>query len=858
MNFLQIAGRDIKTIFKNRIIRVSIIAIIIVPLLYSLLYLDAFWDPYSKLENMPVAVVNLDKGTVVDGEKVNYGDGVVDNLRDSTEVGWKFVSEEEATKGLEGNDYYAIFEITDDFSEKVVSAKEGTPEMAGLKFICNEKKNFLAAQVSTKIQSALKEKITSTITNNYVKVAFDNLYKAKDGMTEAADGSKKINDGVKTLNGKIPELVDGVTKLKDGSEKANDGQIKLNFGINDLYNGIGEAQAGVKRLNNGLSDLNGKVPALVSGITQLYNGSNLLTNNKGKDTTAYKAGMQELVKGTQDFYTGYKTQVVPGIWQVKAGADLILTKMSEGSEGIALLSKGASECKTFSPAIAAGSTQIKVEYSKVESGVNKVIESTKASKTTMEKISGDLQAAYAETDETKKNQEIAVALGELKAYNDHYNVNDAEGNTPEQQIKNLSQGLSDLQEGINKYDVNIINYTNGVTKLSDGTSDLITSVGNVQKGVSQISNGVVNLQGKLASDFAPGFVKANEGAIKLNDKFTGINDACIGINEGLAKMNENVPSLSQGAPQLYSGSNDLLDGVNKLYDGSSKAVDGSKDLVDGQGQLKDGISTLNSKVPDLKDGITKLYDGTSELATKLSDGATKLDKGLVNTSGDMADFVSKPVEMKVEPINAVPNYGTGFAPYFMNLSLWIGAIMMFFVISSKTDEYEGVSRVHKALGKYLSFAFIGVIQAVLVGIAVLWLGLKPESVPVYFGILIFCSLVFISIVQFLISIFGDAGRLLSIVFLILQLTACAGTFPLELVPGFFKVLNPFMPFTYAVEALREICSATVINYGIIAKDAGILGIFFVIFLGGSIILKHTGDKIQKIMEGKKEEAFENQ
>jgi putative membrane protein len=193
----------------------------------------------------------------------------------------------------------------------------------------------------------------------------------------------------------------------------------------------------------------------------------------------------------------------------------------------------------------------------------------------------------------------------------------------------------------------------------------------------------------------------------------------------------------------------------------------------------------------------------------------------------------------------------------MNLSLWIGAIMMFFVISPKTDEYEGTSRVHKALGKFLSYAFIGVLQAVLVGVAVLFLGLKPGNTPLYFGMLIFCSLVFISIVQFLISLFGDAGRLLSIVFLILQLTACAGTFPLELVPSLFKVLNPFMPFTYAVEAFREICSASVMNYGIIAKDILVLGIFLVVFLGSSIIFKHAGDKITAVIEGKKEQAFEN-
>ena len=221
----------------------------------------------------------------------------------------------------------------------------------------------------------------------------------------------------------------------------------------------------------------------------------------------------------------------------------------------------------------------------------------------------------------------------------------------------------------------------------------------------------------------------------------------------------------------------------------------------------------------------------------------------------MGRFVSSPVELKIEPINAVPNYGTGFAPYFINLSLWIGAIMMFFVITTKTEEHKEASRFAKAFGKYLSFGFVGILQAVLVGIAVLLLGLSPTNIPLYFVSLVFFSLVYIAIVQCLISLFGDAGRLLSIVLLILQLTACAGTFPLELVPHLFVVLNPFMPFTYSVEALREITSASVINYSVVFNDLAILGAMLVTFLTSSIVFHRLGEKMQSAIEGKKEEAM---
>ena len=134
------------------------------------------------------------------------------------------------------------------------------------------------------------------------------------------------------------------------------------------------------------------------------------------------------------------------------------------------------------------------------------------------------------------------------------------------------------------------------------------------------------------------------------------------------------------------------------------------------------------------------------------------------------------------------------------------------------------------------------------------LGLKPTNIGVYYLTNIFLSLVFVAVVQCFISLFGDAGRLLSIILLILQLTACAGTFPLEVLPKFFKALYPFMPFTYAVQALREVISADVINYSIVGKDLLILGLILVIFLAISVSLKKVGEKITSAIEGRKSDV----
>ncbi|MDZ5016921.1 YhgE/Pip domain-containing protein, partial [Clostridium perfringens] len=145
-------------------------------------------------------VVNKDEGTILDGDKVNYGKDIEEELRGNNEIGWVITSEEDAKEGLEGKEYYAKVVIPKDFSSKVIAAKDGAPKVAKIEFITNDKKNFLAAQINSKVEGELKANITKTITNNYVEVAFDSLYEAKDGLTQAADGSKQIYDGLSTMN----------------------------------------------------------------------------------------------------------------------------------------------------------------------------------------------------------------------------------------------------------------------------------------------------------------------------------------------------------------------------------------------------------------------------------------------------------------------------------------------------------------------------------------------------------------------------------------------------------------------------------------------------------------------------------
>ncbi|WP_346921044.1 YhgE/Pip domain-containing protein [Clostridium sp. UBA7339] len=851
MNFLKIAGKDIKSIFKNRFIRVSVIAIIIVPLLYSLLYLDAFWDPYARIQDMTIAVVNEDGGALLDGKEVNYGEDIVENLKGNEEVGWDFTSNEKANEGLEKQGYYAKFVIPKDFSKSVVAAKEGKPQVADLQFVCNEKKNFLAAQINSQVEKLLKEEIVGTISNNYVTVAFDKLYEAKDGFIKATDGSEKLYNGIGELNEKVPMLAEGANQLGDGSAQLKNGQGALNSGI--------------KSINNGLSEVNGKVPTLGPGVEKLYNGSQELKNglseanskvsNLSPGVNKLYDGSGALTGGSKSLYSAFNTRIYPNVNLLKDGANKLNGKLKDGESSVKKLKEGGEKLKTASDDVAASSTAINKGYQEsVKGGVDKLISGVNKSSEKMKDISEDIITAVNSNPEVAKDPNIQAALVNIQA------LNEATSETPKQ-IQELQAGTKKFGDNLGEFNGSVNEYTGKVNGFATGTVALTDSVSDIGVAVNKISGGLNSLEAGLNENTKDSF---GYGLKSVSDNM----DA---LNSGLGELKNNIPALSGGIQALYNGSSEiygglgqlrsniptLSGGIQALYNGSNQLVDGSNALVDGQNKLNDGVSELTGKVPQLEDGVDKLYKGSNELATALKDGAGEMKSGLKNSSEEMGDFVSAPINMKNEPINKVPNYGTGFAPYFISLSLWIGAIMMFFVISAKTDDDANLSKFDKVIGKYLSFGFIGLLQALLVSAVVMGLGLTPTSTVMYFVSIVFLSLVFIAIIQCLISLFGDAGRLLGIVLLILQLTACAGTFPLEIVPKFFKVINPYMPFTYSVELLREVISANTINYGIVGKDFLILGIVLLVFLTISIVFKNAGENLQNIIEGRKGKSVKN-
>ncbi|WP_159102354.1 YhgE/Pip family protein [Caldalkalibacillus mannanilyticus] len=168
---------------------------------------------------------------------------------------------------------------------------------------------------------------------------------------------------------------------------------------------------------------------------------------------------------------------------------------------------------------------------------------------------------------------------------------------------------------------------------------------------------------------------------------------------------------------------------------------------------------------------------------------------------------ASPIEIKHEKRADVPNYGTGFAPYFLSLGLFVGALLLSIVFPLREPAVKPASALHWFIGKFVTIALIGTGQALIACVALLYgLGIEVVNVPYFFLFAVITSITFMALIQFLVTTLGDPGRFIAIVILILQLTTSAGTFPLELLPSSLQVFNHWLPMTYSVFGFKEVIS----------------------------------------------------
>ncbi|QWG43824.1 YhgE/Pip domain-containing protein [Bacillus mycoides] len=859
MKWHKLLSKEFAEIIKSKKILIPIIAVLFVPILYAGMFLWAFWDPYEQLDDLPVAVVNLDKGAELDGKPIEVGKGLVDNLKDNKSFKWEFVSEKEAKEGMEGRKYYMLVRIPDDFSSNATTLLQDDPKPLNLEYIPNESLNFLSSQIGGTAIEKIKGEVSSTLTKTYAEKMFDSIKdvskgladgadganKLHDGASELHDGSSKVTDGLHTLQGKSGEMKDGVQKLADGSNKLQDGSGKVTDGLNTLNSKTGEIQTGIGKLQDGsgkvtdgLNELNSKTGEMQTGIGKLQDGSQKVT--AGLNTLVSKTG--ELKTGTNELSNGME-QLVGGQSQLEGVSQKIEKGLQELNSTVKNSVAGLEKAQSNIPSIL---NTVNEKMTGAEENVNQLNEFTQST-------AGD--AKNAAQDVANLQKQIESLPKEYQEQLQPYITNAAKSAATVQQkaigvaggTNKLNEEVKQLKGAINQTTSDAQNKLPNTEKLQSLTSG-IEELASAQKGFVEKFHG-----------FGEKLNTAKEGANTFKNEsgqlIAGINQLADGsgqVTGGLGTLSAGANQMAGGVNQLADGSSQVTGGLGTLSVGTNKIIGGVNQLADGSGQVTTGLGTLNgglnnmatgstqlidgvNKLTDgsgkVTDGLVKVNDGSGELAEKLGEGAEKT--GEVKGTDKTYDMFASPVKVKVEKIAEVPNYGTGFTPYFLSLGLFVGALLLSIVYPLRDTVGVPKSGFSWFISKFGVLLSVGIIQAIVADVILLFgLGVEVQSIPYFILFSIITSLAFIALIQCLVTAFGDAGRFIAILTLIMQLTTSAGTFPLELIPKYLQPFNAWLPMTYSVSGFKAVVSSGDFNF--MWQNIGILMIFIVVLSLGTI------------------------
>ncbi|WP_144488770.1 YhgE/Pip domain-containing protein [Bacillus thuringiensis] len=803
MKWNQLLRKEFTEIIKSKKILIPIIAVLFVPILYAGMFLWAFWDPYKQLDDLPVAVVNLDKGALFDGKPIEVGKGLVDNLKDNKSFKWEFVSEKEAKKGMEGRKYYMLVRIPDDFSSNATTLLKDNPKRLNLEYIPNESLNFLSSQIGGTAIEKIKTEVSSTLTKTYAEKMFDSIKDVSkgladgaeganelhDGSSELHDGSSKVTDGLHTLQGKSGEMKDGVQKLADGSNKLVDGSGKVTAGLNTLNSKTGEMQTGIGKLQDGSQKVTAGLNTLVNKSGELKTGTNELAAGMEQlvgGQSQLEGVSQKIEKGLQELDSKVKSSAA-GLEEMQAKVPTILNKVNEKIDGA---EKNVNQLNGFTQSTAGDAKNAAQDVANLQ----KQIESLP--KEYQEQLQPYVTNAAKST--ATVQQKVAVVSGGTKQLNEE--VNQLKGE--------INQKASEMQNKLpNSGGINTL--TDGITKLMNAQNQFVSKFHGFGEGLNNAKVGANKL---------------NKGSDQLIDGVNQLADGSSKVTGGLGTLSAGANQMTGGITQLADGSSQVTTGLGTLNGGLNKMSTGSTQLIDGVNKLADGSGKVT-------DGLVKVNDGSGELAEKLGEGAEKT--GEVKGTDKTYDMFASPVKVKTEKMAEVPNYGTGFTPYFLSLGLFVGALLLSIVYPLRDTVGVPKSGFSWFISKFGVLLSVGIIQAIVADVILLFgLGVEVQSIPYFILFSIITSLAFIALIQCLVTAFGDAGRFIAIITLIMQLTTSAGTFPLELIPKFLQPFHAWLPMTYSVSGFKAVVSSG--DFDFMWQNIGMLMIFIVVLSLGTI------------------------
>ncbi|MDU6853823.1 MAG: YhgE/Pip domain-containing protein [Clostridiales bacterium] len=426
------------------------------------------------------------------------------------------------------------------------------------------------------------------------------------------------------------------------------------------------------------------------------------------------------------------------------------------------------------------------------------------------------------------------------------------GDFTEDTLQNIQNMCAQGSSYAGELERNIMNWTAVQSTLEDAKSTISAVevlVGNLQKvtnvlskllgskvseTLNKIQNHIQSLKGELTDALElieSGKVLALTTLDTIEDKLVALEqlseEASIEFKETIRpQIGEMIDETEQIADYIGNISTELVVLMPKLQDVLQIATEG---VTKGE----DTLTSLQAKLPGIQSDIHapaqkfSFFEDNNSLNELLT---------LLETNPELvAKYIATPVYLKEEALYPIPNYGSGMAPFYTVLAIWVGNVILVAILSTETKVEETTPR-QIYLGKGLTFLFLSLIQSLVIALGDSYLLEVYLVHPViYIGLCLINAFIFTSIIYTLASIFGNLGKGVVIILLVLQISSSGGTFPVEVIPSFFQKVSRFLPFTYAIGTLREAQGG--IFYSNLYNDLFYLVIFSIAFILLGLLFK---------------------
>ena len=386
----------------------------------------------------------------------------------------------------------------------------------------------------------------------------------------------------------------------------------------------------------------------------------------------------------------------------------------------------------------------------------------------------------------------------------------------------LSSGASQLSSGASQLSDGASQVSSGANDINSGANKLTSSADKVKSGADKVSS--------RSSEVTSGSKAVSDGADEISSSSHKIKSGSSQVEQGASELESSVdpailPSpvkevvegsinLANSSSQLASGSSQLADGSVKLANSSSKLANGASSLANGANRVADGAGGIANGTNELASGALSLAAGSELLsskaaqalfsaATALSTASSSLSEVTGINESQVGDYVYSPIELDREEVYPVDNYGSSVTPFYIVLSMWVGAIITCVMIKPGTSVGTKYSPLEMYFGKLTLFIVLSLLQSIvtITGSFILGIEILNPALFIFSGMLI--SVTFMTLIYSFISALGTVGEGLGVIILVLQVSGTGGIYPIEIMDPVFKILYPYLPMTYGIKMIRE-------------------------------------------------------